>query len=57
MTAAGCAAPGERRESRRRPFLSWTDPEPLAGSGHEYLAVDDWEAALTFDDLHVRPAP
>ena len=40
-----------------RPFLSWTDPEPLAGVGHDYLAVDDWEAELTFDNLHVRPAP
>src|SRR5206468_3189877 len=23
----------------RQPFLSWTDPAPLAGAGHEYLAV------------------
>jgi len=40
-----------------RPFLAWTDPEPLAGSGHEFLAVDDWEAELTFDNLKIRPAP
>jgi hypothetical protein len=40
-----------------RPFLSWTDPEPLAGAGHEFLAVNNWEAALVFDNLHVRPAP
>ena len=40
-----------------RPFLAWTDPEPLAGAGHEYLAVDNWEAELTFDNLQVRPAP
>jgi hypothetical protein len=40
-----------------RPFLAWTDPEPLAGAGHEYLAIDDWEAPLTFDDLRIRPAP
>jgi hypothetical protein len=40
-----------------RPFLSWTDPQPLAGAGHEYLAVNDWEAALVFDNLSVRPAP
>ena len=26
------------------PFLAWTDPEPLAGAGHEYLAVNDWES-------------
>jgi hypothetical protein len=40
-----------------RPFLAWTDPEPLAGPGHEFLAVNNWEAALAFDNLHVRPAP
>ena len=40
-----------------RPFLAWTDPEPLAGPGHEYLAVNDWEAELTFDNLTIRPAP
>jgi hypothetical protein len=40
-----------------RPFLAWTDPEPLAGAAHEYLAVDDWEAPLTFDNLQIRPAP
>jgi hypothetical protein len=38
------------------PFLSWTDPEPLAGSGHEYLAVNDWESDVSFDNLEVRPA-
>ena len=40
-----------------RPFLAWTDPEPLAGPGHEYLAVNDWEADVTFDNLKIRPAP
>jgi hypothetical protein len=40
-----------------KPFLAWTDPAPLAGAGHEYLAVNDWQAALTFDNLHIRPAP
>ena len=44
-------------EADGRPFLAWTDPEPLAGAGHEYLAFDDWEAPLTFDDLRIRPAP
>jgi hypothetical protein len=40
-----------------QPFLSWTDPEPLAGTGHEYLGINDWEAAVTFDNLSIRPAP
>jgi hypothetical protein len=38
-------------------FLAWTDPTPLAGPGHEYLAVNDWQAELQFDNLHIRPAP
>jgi hypothetical protein len=38
-------------------FLSWTDPDPLAGSGHEYLAVNDWESDVTFDNLAIRPGP
>jgi Farnesoic acid 0-methyl transferase len=40
-----------------RPFLAWTDAEPLAGSGHEYLAVNDWESDVSFDNLAIRPAP
>jgi hypothetical protein len=39
------------------PFLSWVDPQPLAGPGHEYFAVNDWEAEVTFDNLAIRPAP
>jgi hypothetical protein len=37
-------------------FLAWTDPDPLAGPGHEYLAVNDWEADVYFDNLSIRPA-
>lgn len=40
-----------------QPFLSWTDPEPLAGSGHEYLGINNWEADVYFDNLSIRPAP
>jgi hypothetical protein len=40
-----------------QPFLSWTDPEPLGGPGHEYFAVNDWEADVTFDNLSIRPNP
>lgn len=39
------------------PFLAWTDPQPLHGAGHEYLAINDWEAEVLFDNLTVRPAP
>jgi hypothetical protein len=37
------------------PYLSWTDPEPLAGPGHEFFAVNDWEADVSFDNLTIRP--
>jgi hypothetical protein len=40
-----------------RPFLAWADPAPLDGSGHEFFAVNDWEADVTFDNLSIRPAP
>jgi Farnesoic acid 0-methyl transferase len=39
-----------------QPFLSWTDPDPLAGPGHEYLAVNDWESDVSVDNLAIRPA-
>jgi hypothetical protein len=38
-----------------RPFLSWTDPEPLNGSGHEFMAFNNWESNVTFDNLTIRP--
>jgi hypothetical protein len=38
-----------------QPFLNWTDPEPLAGPGHEYLAVNDWESDVSFDNLRIKP--
>ena len=37
------------------PYLSWDDPEPLAGPGHEFFAVNDWEADVSFDNLTIRP--
>ncbi len=37
------------------PYLSWTDPEPLGGSGHEFFAINDWEADVSFDNLTIRP--
>ena len=40
-----------------KPFLGWSDPEPIAGPGHEYLAVNDWESDVSFDNLEIRPAP
>ncbi|HEY4184910.1 MAG TPA: hypothetical protein VGP07_07550 [Polyangia bacterium] len=39
------------------PFLTWTDPEPLEGAGHDFFAVNDWEADVSFDNLTIRPLP
>lgn len=39
-----------------QPFLTWTDPTPLTGSGHEYLAFNNWESDVSFDNLEIRPA-
>ena len=39
-----------------QPFLSWNDPSPLGGSGHEYLAINNWESDVHFDNLTVTPA-
>ena len=37
------------------PYLSWTDPVPLGGSGHEFFAINDWEADVSFDNLVIKP--
>ena len=38
------------------PFLAWTDPDPLTGGGHEYLAFNDWESEVHFDNLSIQPS-
>jgi len=40
-----------------QPFLSWTDPQPLGGAGHEYFGINNWESDVYFDNLRIRPAP
>jgi len=37
------------------PYLAWTDPQPLEGPGHEFFAINDWEADVSFDNLTIRP--
>ena len=34
---------------------SMTDPEPLAGVGHDHFAINNWMVPLTFDNLRIRP--
>ena len=36
-------------------LVSMTDPEPLAGPGHDHFAFNNWQAPLTFDKLRVTP--
>ncbi len=38
-----------------QPFLSFDDPAPLRGSGHQYFGFNDWEAELHFDNLRIGP--
>lgn len=54
----------ERRDGRTLRFevddrllLEVEDPAPLAGSGHDHLALNDWDAPVCFDDLRVTPLP
>lgn len=38
-------------------ILSFTDPEPLLGPGHDHFAFNDWEARVCFDHLLIEPLP
>ena len=36
-------------------ILSFKDPSPLAGVGHEHFAFNDWEVPACFDNLIITP--
>lgn len=36
-------------------FVSWTDPAPLAGQGHDHFGFNEWEAKVCFDNVKVTP--
>ena len=36
-------------------YFELTDPDPLAGLGHEHLGFNDWDAPVCFDNLKVTP--
>lgn len=38
-----------------QPFMTFDDPFPLAGKGHDRFAFSSWEAQLYFDNLRVTP--
>ena len=36
-------------------YLSWNDPSPLAGQGHDHFGFNEWEAKVCFDNVKVTP--
>jgi hypothetical protein len=38
-----------------QPFLTFDDPAPLAGPGHDRFGFSSWQADLFFDNLRVTP--
>jgi hypothetical protein len=52
----------ERRDGRTvrwrvdgRDILTYADPQPLVGPGHEHFGFNDWEVPVCFDNLRVSP--
>ena len=38
-----------------KPFLQYLDPQPLGGPGHEFFAINNWEADVSYDNIQIRP--
>jgi hypothetical protein len=38
-------------------MLSFIDPAPLSGGGHDHFAFNNWETPVCFDNLRVEPLP
>jgi len=36
-------------------YLSWADPSPLVGQGHDHFGFNEWEAKVCFDNVKVTP--
>lgn len=36
-------------------FVTWNDPSPLAGHGHDHFGFNEWEAKVCFDNVKVTP--
>ena len=37
------------------PFLTFDDPKPLEGAGHEHFGLDNWQTDTWFDNLRISP--
>jgi hypothetical protein len=38
-------------------YLTFPDPQPLAGMGHDHFGFNDWETKVCFDNLKITPLP
>jgi hypothetical protein len=38
-------------------ILTYPDPQPLAGPGHDHFGFNDWDVRVCFDNLAVTPLP
>lgn len=38
-------------------MLTWNDPAPLVGSGHDHFGFNDWDVKVCFDNVKVVPLP
>jgi hypothetical protein len=38
-------------------MLSYPDPAPLVGVGHDHFAFNDWEVKVCFDNVRIAPLP
>jgi hypothetical protein len=36
-------------------MISWADPQPLAGEGHDHFGFNEWEVKVCFDNVKVTP--
>ena len=42
-------------DDMQTPFLTYDDPQPWSGPGHEYFAFSNWETDTWFDDVTITP--
>jgi hypothetical protein len=38
-------------------MLTYPDPAPLAGAGHDHFGFNDWDAKVCFDNVRITPLP
>lgn len=38
-------------------YLSYDDPQPLVGQGHDHFGFNDWDLKVCFDNVKVTPLP